>query len=376
MRKYYCLILAVCFLCGCDDEKDTANHPACSESETRCTSDGQIETCAGGVWGAPQNCPAGETCTGKTCGTADVCTNSDTRCTSDGQIETCAGGVWGAPQNCPAGEGCFGSSCAPLDGTCSAGTARCMGNQIQYCESGSWGFAKKCPVNKECRENACVTAVTTKEKHALVCGNTTCTENQLCRNNTCVNRNARASQAGDPCDPNTFLESCDGNTLVYCKTDSAENGGTRVEATPCSENEICALQFNRNLGYCAREDVNCNANTAGTFPICYDSLEQHYVELNDCALAGDGYYYAFRTEMETVDCLGACVDGYSCDRKDEPRACAREGFHCEGSVSVECVRDNSKLQYISTNCADYAEMCSGIACLPETGECDWNKCSE
>ncbi len=264
--------------------------------------------------------------------------------------------------------------------TCTAGSAKCAEKQIQYCEGSSWGLPKNCPVNKECRENSCVQVVTTREKHPLTCGNTVCTPGQLCQNGTtCLDRTAKASAEGAPCDPATFLESCDGNTLVYCKTDPAGEEEPLITAFPCGEAH-CALRFNKNFGTCfAKEDINCNEKTAGEFTYCYqEDISTFFVEITACTVGADGYYYAFRDDMETVDCVGSCLDTYSCNRADEIRTCASEGYHCEENISIACAPGNTPgiLEYSATNCLDYSKYCPGIKCLPESGECDWDKCTD
>ena len=419
--KSILMILAVCFICGCDSDKDSSEQPACTGSETRCTTDGKIETCSSGEWGAAKDCPQNQVCRGKACiAESNDCTDNETRCTTDGKIETCSSGQWGAaqdcPQNqvcrrkaciaesnhctdnetrcttggkietcsngewgtakdCPENQICQGTNCISIDTSCTVGASQCSNKQIQYCENGRWGTAKDCPINQECRENSCVQAVTTSEKQTLTCGTTVCNEGQMCQNGTCIDRNVIPYQTEDFCTPSSFMEFCDGNTLVYCKATPGSNDA-QIIAEPCEEGTQCVLRFDKNFGYCAKADVNCNANTAGAFPICNGDNNLYYIEMQLCALAADGYYYVFRDELVTKDCLGTCIDKYSCDLKDQERICTVEGSHCEGNISVTCAPDSSTnhLQSTSTNCDDYNAYCPGIQCLPETGECDWNAC--
>ena len=387
MKKYCFLLLSVCLISGCDDgnsEGESQDKPACTGTQTRCTPGGQIETCVNGQWGAAQDCPQNQTCSGNSCsGSGEggenekpACTGTQTRCTPGGQIETCADGQWGAAQDCPQDKTCNGTACIPISSTCEAGAAQCVDKQIQYCENGSWGLAKNCPVNQECRGNSCTQVVTENDKHTLNCGSSVCNEGQMCKNGaTCTDRLAKASQADSTCDPETFLDSCDGNTLVYCKKDTSSEHDHRVIALPCGEGFQCALKFEQNFGFCAKSDVNCNEKTAGDFPICHETTNLHYLEIMKCALAADGYYYPFRDENETIDCIGTCTDAYSCDTQNTDRPCATEGVHCEGDISVICGPDDTgSLQSSTINCADYTLSCPGITCLTSTGDCDWDKC--
>ena len=346
---------------------DKTCQETCTGTESRCTDDGKIQTCSGGFWGTAKNCSAAnQSCHDNTC--QETCTGDESRCTSDGKIEKCSGGFWTSPKECDANMTCIGKECIDISSPCTAGATQCHGTQIQYCESGKWGYAKNCPVNQECRQNACVTLETTIQKHALTCGNKTCSTNQLCQNDNCVDRTAKASQENANCDAKTFLESCDGNTLVRC-VDS------KIALTPCDEGEVCALEFHKNFGFCAIKDVNCNAHTEGEFTFCKYDGAKHYMELQQCALAADGYYYAFREEIETVDCLNTCFDAYSCDRADALQPCAREGEHCEGHLSVSCTPDKKtgKLEASAINCEDYIEYYPDAHCLATTGQCEYGE---
>lgn len=188
------------------------------------------------------------------------------------------------------------------------------------------------------------------------CGASVCLAGELCLNGQCVQRDNKAV-AGQPCNAQTFVESCDGNQLVYCYCD--ESGTCQTEVAACGTSETCALMADKNLGMCAIADAKCAQ--PGTFTRCFD-LEGgvSYVEYYTCAQAVDGKYYPFRDGIRTADCIGACVDSYRCNLNDED--CGSDFSEtCEGDIVTYC----SEGKVFRMNCGDY-----GTTCVMSGGKAD------
>ncbi|MBO4349570.1 MAG: hypothetical protein J6A01_01305, partial [Proteobacteria bacterium] len=146
------------------------------------------------------------------------------------------------------------------------------------------------------------------------CGSKTCKLEQLCLNGQCVDRSNKATE-GVKCDPKTFVESCDNNNLVHCDCDE-ETKECKTAVSVCDK-LTCALMVKENYGMCAKADEKCKAE--GEMTMCYD-IENgftSYIEYWDCTLATDGKYYPFRTDKKDVDCIGTCLDKYSCNQGEE-----------------------------------------------------------
>ena len=194
------------------------------------------------------------------------------------------------------------------------------------------------------------------------CGSETCTGNQLCLNNHCVDRNHKAT-SGDPCTKETFLESCDGNQLVYC---SCTDDGCVTDVTDC-ESDTCALHAGRNYAFCVKPDDKCTSTAVGEMTYCYQpaGLINAYLEKFECAMATDGKYYPFRLNHETTDCVGACIDNYSCNLNDESCDPAIFESRCENDIAVMCSDQNT---IYKLNCRDYE-----VGCIigDEGATCNW-----
>ena len=202
----------------------------------------------------------------------------------------------------------------------------------------------------------------TQTGNPRTCGSETCTGNQLCLNNHCVDRNQRAV-AGETCTKETFLESCDGNQLVYCScTDTA----CVTEVADC-ESDTCALHASRNYAFCVKPDNKCTSASAGEMTYCYlpAGFINAYLEKFECAMATDGKYYPFRLEHETIDCVGTCLDNYSCNLNDEPCDPATFESKCENDIAVMCSDEHTVYRL---NCQDYE-----VGCImgDEGATCNW-----
>ena len=182
------------------------------------------------------------------------------------------------------------------------------------------------------------------------CGSKTCKLEQLCLNGQCVDRNNQATE-GVKCDPKTFVESCDNNNLVHCDCDE-ETKECKTAVSICDK-LTCALMVKDNYGMCAKADEKCKAE--GELTMCYD-IENgftSYIEYLDCTLATDGKYYPFRTDKKDVDCIGTCLDKYSCNLGEEKCGSDFKDY-CDGEIATYCA--DGKVYRM--NCADYGAACS------------------
>ncbi len=315
MKKNICCALLCLLLSGCDEGNSENNVQACSAGSTQCTNDGLIQTCTNGEWGTAVACETGKTCKGTTCVADEIpqkCTNNATQCTNDGLIQTCT--------------------------------------------NGEWGTAVACGENKKCEGNTCISTEILPDR---TCGSTKCTGTQLCLNNVCVERNNKAVENIE-CNPKTFVESCDGNKLVYCYDDPQDEDPAVTHVADCSEdgsNSTCALMMDKNLGNCISQDEKCNAETTGNFTLCFDmEYTTSYMETRVCALATDGKYYPFRDDWEEIDCIGVCVDKYTCNtEKGNTYVCTEPNTQfCDGNIIVYCYEDKSSY---AMNCADTGATC-------------------
>lgn len=202
----------------------------------------------------------------------------------------------------------------------------------------------------------------TTQTEGRVCGSETCTGDQLCQSNHCVDRNPHGI-VGQTCNKETFQEYCDNNQVVFCSCGGLE---CLTEVSDCGS-DICAQHATRNYAFCVKPDDKCTAATAGEMTFCYllQGNINAYLEFFDCAIATDGKYYPFRNNHETTDCIGACIDDYSCNLNDE--SCDPETFQsrCEGDIAVMCSDMNTVYRM---NCGDY-----GIGCMmgDDGATCEW-----
>ena len=221
-----------------------------------------------------------------------------------------------------------------------------------------------CTGNTVCQAGQCVPVDTPSEPvtpggEGAICGASVCEAGELCMNGQCFKRDNKAVE-GVACNAQSFVESCDGNSLVYCDCD--ESGNCLTAVAPCSSGETCALMADKNFGMCAISDAKCAQS--GVFTRCFDLIGGiSYIEYYACALATDGRYYPFRDGIETADCIGACVDSYRCNLNEE--VCGDSFVEsCEGNIMTYCADG----KVFRMNCEDY-----GTTCVMDggTADCAW-----
>ena len=208
----------------------------------------------------------------------------------------------------------------------------------------------------------------------MTCGSGVCEANAVCIQGICVARNNKVSLEGKPCQESTFVESCDGNAVVYCGQTVDDAGKTvwQVAVSDCGSAK-CALRAKANFGFCVVDEPRCTATTAGRMTYCriLDDLDGNpvtgglsYVYYYDCDQATDGQYYAFRdVNNKSDECLAGCL-GDACSSTGE--RCTQETYNnrCDGTVRYYCSDDGTEERM---ECADY-----GTTCVETEELCDWS----
>ena len=241
---------------------------------------------------------------------------------------------------------------------------------LTACDENSDTTCGNCPNDQICVNNTCQPDNTqtpedgqTPENTGRACGNTQCTGNQLCVGQVCRERNAKAEENIE-CDPQKFLESCDGNQMVTCM--AAEDGKYTTTVTDC-ESLTCVLHATKNLVNCNAPDPACTSPKSMSF--CYDMEGgfTSYLDNRECAMATDGNYYPFRIDGTSTDCEGGCRDDYSCGLSAE--TCNPETYPdtCDGDIAQYCDPDSNRVY--GMNCRRYYNT----QCIMTDGkaDCDW-----
>ena len=342
----------------CVDKQDGGEQQLCGGKKCAENQICQNDQCVDKQDGGEQ-----QLCGGKKCAENQICQNNQCVDKQDGGEQQLCGG-----KKCAENQICQNNQC--VDQTkpeCTENKSRCSNDLIQYCTNGNWGTPQSCGENKICKDDICQDKSPVSPEDPRKCGSTTCKDSQLCVNNQCAERNNKAEE-GKPCDPKTFLESCDGNQLVICKVDPEGKEAPATQVIDC-DNLKCALRADMNYGFCVKADPECK--TQSKFTLCYDqSGIKSYVEHMDCALATDGKYYPFRTDHETSDCIDTCIDDYTCDVKEDLKSCqyGKTEDKCIGTVLEYCNKDN-KIYHIACGRA------YKTTCLSDAKDCDWENAS-
>ena len=207
----------------------------------------------------------------------------------------------------------------------------------------------------------------------MKCGDGECDPSMVCIKGVCVARNNTVASKGTPCKESTFVESCDGNAVVYCGQTVDEAGETvwQVEVTECGDAK-CALKARANFGFCVIDEPRCTKETAGQMTYCsiIKDMEGNpvvggtsYVYYYDCDQATDGNYYAFRdVNNRSEECLAGCLEN-ACSSTDEKCTLGSYDDHCEGRVHYYCSSEGTVERM---NCDDY-----GVDCITGEEMCAW-----
>ena len=207
----------------------------------------------------------------------------------------------------------------------------------------------------------------------MACGSGVCDVGSVCIKGACVARTNTVDLEGTKCNETTFVESCDGNSVVYCAQTVDGEGKTvwQVAVSDCGSAK-CALRARANFGFCVVDEPRCTAETAGRMTYCSIVKDQDgnpvtggmsYVYYYDCDQATDGKYYAFRDVNNRSDeCPAGCL-GDVCSSTGERCQQATYPERCEGAVHYYCSSDGTEERF---DCADY-----GTTCVVGEDMCVW-----
>ena len=291
----------------------------------------------------------GDGCAKSNCtGTEKSCTNTN----NIGQVKTCDGGDWGAPESC-IDVSCSGDDC----GSCKDTSRRCDGSTPQVCSNGEWTDAAPCTQNKVCSDGRCIPCSINQHFHDGACEDN---DNENCGAHgvPCSTDDVENSTAVDCSNGICSATSCRGNLYASNGRICCLNGmvGQQLiidHSTTC--NYKCAYGFTDCSGTCAdltRDNINCGTcgHECPSGSICQDSLCVHSTPTCaqlDCPLCccgdTDGSYYCSSSSTGRDGMLCRCkdvpVEPGNCDPQCEywhEGAChANSDAHC-GSYSNAC----------------------------------------
>ncbi|MCU0695820.1 MAG: carboxypeptidase-like regulatory domain-containing protein [Myxococcaceae bacterium] len=255
----------------------------CSGSVSICDAAG-VRTCgvdaATGcsVFGAPQACGNGQTCSGGVCvnSCTNQCTANATQCASSGAPVRCQAlpngcTDWVLQTACPAGQACSGGACVPTatcTNQCTVGQTRCTaGGQQQTCvtlASGctDWSLPLACVAGQAC------------QAPATTCGVPRCTAGQR----RCTSQGAPAVEACDAqgtwyvisqCPQACSMGAC--TASAACNAGTVRCNGTNIEICNASGtawlyNQTCAVSCQSGVctGPCTANEKRCNGRVPET----------------------------------------------------------------------------------------------------------------
>ncbi len=308
--------------CG-DDEED----------KKECTSNAQCTDASKPVCNADGKC------------VADPGHGTDTECTSNDQCTDPSKPVCNASGVCVAGSQtdlCAGVTCNANE-TCNPSTGKCEANSEPA----------RCTSNDDCGALEICNTETGVCEFNDPCADVTCSEGEFCANGECF-------AEGDTCDDNTFAESCDQNTVVYCFEGA-------VHTLDCGQGEGYSCDMIKE-GYIAdcfsKTEDACASGDEEKLVCAYYGLFTAFSAGASCqeTVSGEYYYYYKDPTGETweeceEDCDGAtgmCAmpkevpAGWTCN----PDYYGDEDCDCGCGILDEDCADNS---YAS---CEYATGCT------------------
>ena len=171
-----------------------------------------------------------------------------------------------------------------------------------------------------------------------------------------------------PCDPDAFIQFCDGDTIVYCGYDGEKD---IVVRTKCDEQTPICLTY--------AEDNGGRYNISSCFASCEN---EDTGEGGSCTTSDNGYNFSYKKYRclatskgklkfpdETIPCDSACSeDGKTCEIKEcDPSAdeayCDEKGVlhECEGWTGFEAASFCEKWEGMNMVCA-YSDDEERFAC--------------
>ena len=256
------------------------------------------------------------------------------------------------------GESCDGSNlngktCADLmvgatgnllcDSSCRFVTTGCTVSSNDVCGDGIIGASEDCE-GSNLNGKTCETEFP-GSTGTLACDPTTC---------KFVQNSCEFPKEGSACDPDSFVEGCEGTSIVYCEED--DYGDFAVSKVDCSEytGSACVILDNdgTNWADCLTEDLRCD-NVDDEERQCQSYYGTPYSNISVCRSGSDGNNYWLEqqddpdllhvcNEPGALSCLSTTQDcGILSD--DQGEECDPETFvnRCDdGEIPVYCAEDD------------------------------------
>ncbi len=373
----------------CDSKTNACVRKTCDDGEVQCFNN-NLETCSNNEWVITSNCG------NKMCSAADKkcvdvkCHDGDTRCNSDGKIETCSNNAFINATACSTSQICQQKSSTDaqcVKRTCTEGAYQCNEANLQKCEKNEWvtqstcDSAALCSVSKDKMTGTCKTRecengtegcsnklTSTKVcvdyvwKYPVTCSHVSadakcrvtngkaecavpvCKDGFSCDGNTlrkCANdeyimekdcgANATCSASTGSCVANECAEGaymCSGNLLRKCES------GQWITASTCTADQTCTA----SSGQCVKNECTAGQSKCDG-KVLYDCNGGKWSQTKTCA------------SNETCDAsTGLCVKDNECTN----------GFKCDGNTLYAC---NSGSWELDKSCP------TGTSCNASVGLC-------
>ena len=338
-----------------DNEKCTSNVQCqCIQDTTRCYNN-NVLTCDNGNWKTTTQCKNSQTCdsTLSPAACTSQCQENTTRCTADGNLQTCKKTGYGynstlqwQTQSCNPNETCQEAN-GKASCVCTEGAKQCVQSYYQTasqtCNNGNWE-TKQCTFGCDQETGNCYECATD--------GFINCSKEgvfQICENHKWVDvEDCGSSNACSVYYPNYGC--CQPNTADKCSNDNSA-----ILTCIAKTNDIQKLNY-----YGWTESKTCPNNTCNmgkTAPFC------------GCN-AGDKPYCDGQTLYQ---CDGSkwvpttCSDDTICDAKSGTCACKDDTYTCENGVRQVC--KNKKWITATPECtnnqlcdAEEGAVCRNIQC--------------
>jgi len=199
------------------------------------------------------------------------------------------------------------------------------------------------------------------------CDGITCSEG-TCDEGVCVTSAMKKYKSDDLCDPETFIDFCDGETAVYC-----DNGIVIVADTPCGKDK-CVIYMDTTLSR-PRKKATCSEGSCTDLGKIETSCET--IKGYGSVVYATACLKTTRNTMETVNidgyyCMGSCNSSKTkCELVEGECHPYETTPTCDGQQLITCYM-NSNLEAISRK-----EFCNK-ACIHVGGKdmCGLETCQE
>lgn len=303
----------------------------CAPSTSRCagTNAADAQLCGSdGKWGPAMTCA-----TGCSAGACNECTGG-TRCTNDGNLQTCTNGAWASPTPCGS-KGCLGGKC----NVCKPDAKRCAGGIAYTCKTdglgetempcGAPGCSATTPECNKCKpsEKRC----SADKKTAFECNaDGTVDVSTSCGSQECNPDPAR--KVCNVCTPNE--KTCSGTSRRTCAAD-----GSRLESFDCGVPGCSGSECN----LCGKDNRRCSSGTApyGNLETC-SADQKSWMPLQTCPQPAG-------CNPNTLQCNSCVADAPPrCSSVSQTAKCRSDG---SGEDFSNCVSGKYCSSGVCTACA-------------------------